>query len=79
MRHVLLQAALNRYYYSMPLNRRAMPAVNAGAEFALIYDVGFALIYDVEFAPMYDVEFALIYDGSFDISALKVDGSFVLL
>ncbi len=71
MRHVLLQAALNRYYYSMPLNKRAMPAANADAEFALIYDV--------EFAPMYDVEFALIYDGSFDISALKVDGSFVLL
>ena len=40
-----------------------MPAVNADAEFALIYDV----------------EFALIYDGSFDVSALKVDGSFVLL
>ena len=65
------QTVMNRYYYSMSLNKRAMPAVNADAEFALIYDV--------EFAPMYDVEFALIYDGSFDISALKVDGSFVLL
>ena len=54
---------MNRYYYSMSLNKRAMPAVNADAEFALIYDV----------------EFALIYDGFFDVSALKVDGSFVLL